>query len=512
MSKSNNMENKTLNKSLNANIEDNGDEMDAQNIMRAIDKQKQIKSESKNISGKMTPDSKVKVEKPVTKIVIDGCVYEQIYNPETKEAGFAFYDATEKQCKIVPYVDDRDIRFVPIVDDFVDKKVVYLPTGIQQYESEAKLLDEIQTFIHKYLDISEADEKICTWMVVTFCLFDKLNIMIPYLRALGDTGCGKSRLLDVVGGICYRPMPVGGSMTPAILFRVAEKWKGTMIIDEADWKNTDEYSEVIKIINLNQPNRPILRCKGDNYDKIEAFDSWCPRILATRRNFSDVATESRMLTIQMKESMRTDIPIALDDEFYNKQTELRNKLLLYRLMNWNRVNSSIKPNVDFTGIEPRSQQIMYPIAIVFNHNQDILNELVKMARSRQSELIKDRSSTDDGIIANAYLELLDNGYTNITSTDIVNLLGNKGQDMSPQSIGHCMKSLGFTTTVKNVGGETKRCYNSDQKLIERLRNRYSLKSPRVQVEQQEKLQRLQKLQPNGWRRVIQKIKREVGIE
>ncbi len=334
-------------------------------------------------------------------------------------------------------------------------------------------------------------------VVVTFYLFDKLNIMVPYLRALGDTGCGKSRFLNVLGGISNKPIFTGGSVTPAILYRVAEKWKGTTIIDEADWKGTDEYSEVAKILNCNEPNRAILRCRGDNYDTIEAFNPWSPRILATRRNFFDIALESRMLTIRMRETSRNDIPIALDEGFYKEQVELRNKLLAFRLMNWSQIDSSIKPKMDMTDIEPRSQQIIYPIAIVFSQYQDILIELVKIAKSRQSELIKDRSSTDDGIIANAYLELLDNGYTNITSTDIVNLLGNKGQDVSPQSIGHCMKSLGFTTTVKNISGESKRCYNPDHELIDRLRKRYSLKSLRVPVQKQEKLQRLQKLRPGA---------------
>jgi energy-coupling factor transporter ATP-binding protein EcfA2 len=480
---------------LNTISEENFVDMDALKILGAIIEQPSIKSNKENISDNMATDNKAKVEKPVNKVLVNGCLYEEVYDPETEEAGFAFYDPTDNQLKIVPYVDVGNDRNIPIVDKFVRHKVVFLPTTIQQYESEAQLLEEIQSFIHKYLDIPEAYEKLCTWTIVTYWLFDKLNIMIPYIRALGDTGCGKSRLLDVVGGISYRYMPVGGSMTPAILYRVAEKWKGTMIIDEADWKDTDEYSEVIKILNCNQPNRPILRCSGVNYDDIEAFDPFCPRILATRRNFSDIATESRMLTIQMKETSRQDIAIVLDDEFYNKQLELRNKLLVYRLKNWSRVNSSIKPNIDFAGIEPRSQQIIYPLAIVFNHNQNILDELAKITKERQGELIKDRSSTEDGVIANAYLELFDRGNINITPTDIVTLLKTKGQEISPQSIGHCMRSLGFKTTVRNVGGESKRCYNPDQELIERLRRRYSLKSLRLPTNEEEKLQRLQTLRP-----------------
>lgn len=493
---------------LDASNEENLVDMEALKILGGIIEQQ---SNNENISDNMAKDNKAKVEKPVNKIVVNGCLYEEVYNPETEQAGFALYEPKDNQFRIVPYVDDGDIRYVPIVDGFLKKKVVILPTKALSYTSQKKLLQDIQSYIHKYLEISAEDELLCSLVIPMFYLFDKLNIMTPYLRALGDTGCGKSRFLNVIGGISYKPMFMSGSVTPAIIYRAAEKWHGTTIIDEADWRNTDEYAEIIKLLNCNEPNRPILRCRSDNYDNIEAFNPWCPRILATRRSFFDIALESRMLTIQMKERTRTDIPIALNEEFYKEAEELRNKLLAYELMNWNQVDASIIPKVDMTGIEPRAQQIMYPIVIVFNHNQDILNELVKMTRSRQGELIKDRSSTDDGIIANAYLELFDKGNSNITPTDITSLLQTKGQDVSPQSIGHCMKSLGFTTTVRNISGASKRCYVSNGELIERIRRRYSLKSLGLSsANEEEKLQRLQTLQP-GVLRLLKNLFGERGV-
>jgi len=453
--------------------------------------------------------SNAKTEVEASKIVIDGRLYEEIYNPDTGVAKFIFYDEEKDVVKEVPYVDDGETRYIPLVDKFVEIDAVILPTKAIEYESENKLLQDIRSHIHKYIDISEEDEQICNWAIPTFWLYDKLNIMIPYLRALGDTGCGKSRFLDVIGGISYKTMMVGGSVTPAIMYRVAEKWKGTMIIDEADWKNTDEYSEVIKIINCNQPNRRILRCKGDNYDEIQAFNPWCPRIFATRRMFYDVAAESRMLTVQMKETSRDDIPIALDDEFYEEQRRLRNQLLMYRLKNWSRVNSSVKPIVDFTGIEPRSKQIMYPIAIVFSHRKEILDELSIIMRKRQSELIKERASTYDGVIVNAYLELLERGNKYITPSDITSIVQSKGYEkVTPRSIGHHMKSLGFTNEVRNINGKSTRCYNMDRELLGKLKRRYSLKSVITMSDSDEKLQSLQSLQRyRGWSWIKNKFKK-----
>lgn len=464
------------------------------------------------------PEENNKKIKEVTVLKHNGRLYEIIYDPDKKEAKFASFNEQTGEIELTDQIEDENIIYKPLIDKFVKVNAVILPTKPEPYESEEKLLQDIKSYIHKYIDISEENEKICTWVIPVFWLYDKLHMMIPYLRALGDTGCGKSRFLDVIGGISYKTMMVGGSVTPAIMYRVAEKWKGTMIIDEADWKITDEYSEVIKIINCNQPGRPIFRCSSDNYDDIKVFDSWCPRIFATRRNFKDVATESRMLTIQMKETSRDDIPIALDNEFYEEQIKLKNQLLTYRLKNWDRVNSSIKPTIDLTGLEPRSKQIIYPIAIVFNHREDILGQLSSLLRSRQKDLIKDRAVTDDGVVINVYLELIDKEKQCITPSDIADLVQKQGveyEKITPQTIGHIMKSLGFNNVAKTIDGHTSRCYIYDEDLINVLKKRYSLKPMEVCEEctlppepaESGELQQLQQLRPVGaWQRFIDKFK------
>lgn len=424
------------------------------------------------------PEENNKKTIEATVLKLKGRLYEIIYDPDTDEAKFASFNEESGEIELTNQVEDDNIIYKPLIDKFVQVKAVIFPTKPEPYESEEKLLQDIKAHIHKYIDISEENEKICTWTIPTLWLYDKLDMMIPYLRALGDTGCGKSRFLDVVGGISYKPMMVGGSVTTAIMFRVAEKWKGTMIIDEADWKNTDEFSGVIKIINCNEPNRPILRCNSDNYNDIQVFDSWCPRIFATRRNFKDVAAESRMLTVQMKETSRDDIPIALDKEFHEEQSKLRNQLLSYRLRNWSRVNSGIKPTIDLTGLEPRSKQLINPIAIVFNHREDILGQLSGLLRTRQKDLIKDRAVTDDGVVINAYLEIINEGKPCITPTDISNLVRTQGpeyENITPRKIGHIMKSLGFENEIRAIEGHSHRCYVYDENLLNTLKKRYSLK-------------------------------------
>ena len=138
------------------------------------------------------------------------------------------------------------------------------------------------------------------------------------------------------------------------------------------------------------------------------------------------------------------------------------------------------------GMEPRSKQIVYSIAIVFNHREDILGELSNLFKKRQKELIKDRAETDDGVVINAYLELVSQNKPCITSSDITKIVKEKGdqfEDITPQTIGHIMKSLGFKNEIRNVEGQSSRCFIHDEDLISKLKNRYSLKPMELKCEE-----------------------------
>ena len=73
---------------------------------------------------------------------------------------------------------------------------------------------------------------------------------------------------------------------------------------------------------------------SDNYDKLKYFDPFGPKVISSRKTFSDHALESRCITEIMRETDRNDIPTELTTTFFKERLELRNKLLLYRFKTW----------------------------------------------------------------------------------------------------------------------------------------------------------------------------------
>jgi hypothetical protein len=111
----------------------------------------------------------------------------------------------------------------------LSKGVIMFPSSAMDYGSEEELLEAIRTFIHKYLDVSENFEHIASYYVLFSWMFDKFN-EVPYLRALGDFGTGKSRFLLTIGSLCYKPIFTGGATTTAPIFRIINEIKGTLIM------------------------------------------------------------------------------------------------------------------------------------------------------------------------------------------------------------------------------------------------------------------------------------------
>ncbi|MCD6236357.1 MAG: hypothetical protein J7K13_00180 [Thermoplasmata archaeon] len=407
-------------------------------------------------------------------VVLDGKLYEEIYDPENNPPAL-FISLNEKgEVELYTEVSSETTKYVPYIplgdNDPINTGAVKLPTFYEEYESEKKLVKQIQDHIHRYLDVSPRFERFASWYILLTWLYDKVNVL-PYLRALGDTGTGKSRFLDVIGGLCYKPCMVSGAITPAPIYRMIKQWKGTIVLDEADFRDSSEKNEVITILNCGfEKGRPVIRCKQDNVETLQFLPTFSPKVIASRRPFKDVALESRCLTEKMIETSRKDIPDVLPQEFYDEQEELRNKLLLFRLRNYNKIDPNTSLNIDLGDVEPRLRQATRSFASLFANIPDILEDFKVFLREYNDELVEERSETLDGMIVNAIFSLKEDGYEEISSKDIADKLkvDYQMEKVTPQLIGRHLKSLGINTKHERKA----RLIEWDDKLMMKLAKRY----------------------------------------
>ncbi|KKK80443.1 hypothetical protein LCGC14_2823440, partial [marine sediment metagenome] len=177
----------------------------------------------------------------------DKIMIEQIYT-EKDGVMFCWYDDKTGKIKYCKSFTIGNKKYYPQIGEEIDKEIVKLPTEALEYVDDKTLEKEIWDFSHEWLDIPNDFRQFCIWNTKRSWVFQKFHTL-NYLRWLGDAGTGKTRGLDTFGLIHYKPIKTTGSTTPAPLFRVIDKWKGTIIMDEADLKQSDETADIIKVIN-----------------------------------------------------------------------------------------------------------------------------------------------------------------------------------------------------------------------------------------------------------------------
>ena len=270
----------------------------------------------------------------------DGALVELVYELKARRTSLAVW--RNQACETLPSLElSSGERLVPYSPDnnLIRNDVVLLPSGPEEYGTESKLVAEIHAYIHRYVDLSPQFERIASYYVLFSWLYDGFN-ELPYLRVRGDYGSGKTRFLLVVGSLCYKPVFTSGASTISPIFHILDAFRGTLIIDEGDFRFSDDKADIVKILNNgNVKGLPVLRSEVSRTGEFSprAFQVYGPKIVATRGMYEDRALESRFITEETgSRGLRRDIPINLPVSYKEEALHLRNKLLLYRFRNHGR--------------------------------------------------------------------------------------------------------------------------------------------------------------------------------
>ncbi len=336
--------------------------------------------------------------------------------------------------RLVPYSPENNLLV---------HQVVLFPSGTEEYGGEAELAAAVQSFIHRYVDLSPLYEEVAAWYVLFTWIYDSFN-EVPYLRVRGDYGSGKSRFLLTVGSLCYRPIFASGASTVSPIFRILDSMKGTLVVDEGDFRVSDEKAEVVKILNNgNARGFPVLRSEQTPSKEFNptAYSVFGPKLVATRGFFEDRALESRCITEELGgRSLRRDIPLNLPASFREEALNLRNKLLLYRFRN--RGRERLLGEVEDRTLEPRVSQIFAPLLATVSDVQ--ARERVKLlAQGASKGLTVERSATIEAQVVEVLSEFVGTRETvsvkEITERFQVRFGGELERPVSPRWVGSILR-------------------------------------------------------------------------
>lgn len=343
----------------------------------------------------------------VSRVIGDGRLVELVYDPALGRTRLAVGRGdTIEVIDSVGIGDGRRLIPVPGRNNLIRHGVVLLPEVPQPFGTVTELQRDIEVYMSRYVDLSPDFLAITSAYVLLSWVYDAMS-ELPYLRFRGDYGSGKTRALLVIGSLMQKPLFASGASTVSPIFHALDLFRGALVVDESDFRMSDEKADLVKIMNNgNVRGFPVLRSQGTKegtYDP-RAFHVYGPKLIAMRHSFDDRALESRFLTEEMgTRPLRKDIPLNLPDKQSDEARELRNCLLMYRFLTYGSIR--IDPSCYDVSLSPRTNQIIAPLLAVAPDGN--VREAIR-ARMRESErqVCAERASTPEGEVLAVVLSLL----------------------------------------------------------------------------------------------------------
>lgn len=394
----------------------------------------------------MTTDSRTPEQRKqtvVSQCLSDGTILEMMYNATEKRSLLAVYQNGAVSID-TSYSKIANESLVPISasNNLIKHGAVVFAEIPEPYASVAQLVADIQEYIYRYVDLSDHFRKLSAYYILLTWVYDAFN-ELPYLRFRGDFGSGKTRALFVIGSLCNKAFFASGASSVSPIFHTLNTFRGTLIFDEADFRFSDEKSELIKILNNgNVRGFPVLRTAMTikrEFDP-QAFNVYGPKVVAMRKAFDDPALESRFLTEEMgQRSLRRDIPINLPDIQKVEALALRNKLLMYRFTMLSRIK--IDDALVDHSLSPRLNQILMPLLSIIE-DEPLKSEIREAMRAFDHKLYAERSTSMEASV----LKVLHEMY----SRDSVSAIALS--DLTATFNGQFAGEFGRLVPVREIGG------------------------------------------------------------
>jgi Protein of unknown function (DUF3631) len=187
----------------------------------------------------------------------------------------------------------------------------------------AEVLSQVGDTFSQYIALPDgAADVLALWCAQAhgfqaFQCSPRLNVSSP------EKGCGKTTLRDVVSIFVPRPL-LTENLTVAVLFRVIEKHKPTILADECDsWLRDNE--ELRGLLNAgHRRGGQALRCEGES-NEVRIFNVFAPAVLCGIGSLPGTLHD-RSVIVRLERAKPGEVRARFDSRRVGRETELCRKL------------------------------------------------------------------------------------------------------------------------------------------------------------------------------------------
>lgn len=201
----------------------------------------------------------------------------------------------------------------------------------------SELLDQVAAVVRRYVVlVPQAIDAVALWVLHThafeaFVISPRLAICSPTKR------CAKTLLLEVLEHLVPKPLNVS-NVTAAAVFRGVEKYRPTLLIDEADTFLRDK-DELRGVLNSgHRHNGRVVRIVGQEHE-VQAFSTFAPVAIAMIGRLEDTLAD-RSIPIPMRRKRRDERVERFRPDRAGDLEELRRKAGRWGLDHWDSVKAA----------------------------------------------------------------------------------------------------------------------------------------------------------------------------
>ena len=210
------------------------------------------------------------------------------------------YSRESKRSSIIDQFVEEPIMYYPVEDyDGIKYRQFFLPQEPAGYGRDEILEKEIYEFLDYWCDYPKEFKILDVAYIKLTWIADLLSV-VPYRRALGEWGTGKSRWAECILALSQCGFKQGATATAPGIFRKADLYRGTQGFDENEYSGNSSISEAIHLVlncSYSRATGAVTRMEKSGGDFIpKQCICYGPKIIAARKGFVDVATESRCIT------------------------------------------------------------------------------------------------------------------------------------------------------------------------------------------------------------------------
>jgi hypothetical protein len=222
---------------------------------------------------------------------------------------------------------EEDRKLGSAMEVEVKAETIWPLPGRPDVDKEDPNLDrDLQVFSTQHLELP--DDRLCSpfsHSVVSTYITEE-QIAYPRLLFTGVTRSGKSRALYTLNALCYRSV-FFVSPTPAVIYRIAQRYRPTILIDEYQGLDKDTRGIIESIVRAGfEMGTVVSRTRDDG--GFEHFRPHTPLAIGSKRTDFPEDILNRSISINMTERTRSDLNRFIDEE---AAIGLRARLLALRL-------------------------------------------------------------------------------------------------------------------------------------------------------------------------------------